>query len=159
MPTIAHIPLLTATLRASQPALRHAAAATLRHLAGAPALASTLTLPTHTEQLLHPTEPKLLSPAMCSPLRSSNMATEPASLCPERDPEALVPVAVEGAVLAALDSETDAGLASLLQVRVAAWSTCAQRLACLYHCKAASTGQSRCLQQACAWLADQTGLL
>ena len=32
--TAAHVPLLTATLRASQPALRHAAAATLRHLAG-----------------------------------------------------------------------------------------------------------------------------
>ena len=32
--TAAHMPLLTATLRASQPALRQAAAATLRHLAG-----------------------------------------------------------------------------------------------------------------------------
>ena len=32
-------------------------------------------------------------------------------MCPERDPDALVPVAVEGAVLAALDSETDAALA------------------------------------------------
>ena len=36
VPTSAHVPLLTATLRATQPALRQAAASTLRHLAGVP---------------------------------------------------------------------------------------------------------------------------
>ena len=29
----------------------------------------------------------------------------------------------------------------------------------IYHCKFAPTGQSRCLQQACPWLADRAGLL
>ena len=33
-PAAAHLPLLLSTLRSRQPALRHAAAATLRHLAG-----------------------------------------------------------------------------------------------------------------------------
>ena len=45
VPSTAHIPLLTATLRASQPALRHAAAATLRHLAGAQAIVKAANLP------------------------------------------------------------------------------------------------------------------
>ena len=68
-----------------------------------------------------------LSKSSCSSHVTLNSShnTDPALMCPERDPEALVPVAVEGAVLAALDSETDAALASLLQVRVASSSTCA----------------------------------
>lgn len=92
---IHHVPLLLGNLRSRQPALRKAAADTLRHLAGAAWLASSL--------------PARFS---CSNIRNGSL-----ELClrAERDPAALLPSEIELTLFSALDNETDGATAAQLK--------------------------------------------
>lgn len=130
VPAVAHVPLLLATLRSLQPALRKAAADTLRHLAGQQRLMpgqgnDSLPLARTCASEAPPTK-RLCSEERCRVAHGVPCTVlivggrpvvniENRSWSAERDPEVLLPARIETTLFGALDSETDSGTAAQLK--------------------------------------------